>query len=117
MKKNSNNLNTKVSFKSVNPLAMRVLVRIEKNEDRSNGGLFLPEGSNDKLSESLIAKVVEVASAIDIDTSENENISGIPLGAYVLIEKHVGVKVPWDDNLRIVETADVLATVKEIGYS
>jgi co-chaperonin GroES (HSP10) len=43
------------------------------------------------------------------------NVSGVPLGARVLFAKAAGVKVPWDDDLRILETKEVLATVDEIS--
>ncbi|MCB0310694.1 MAG: hypothetical protein KDD42_05635 [Bdellovibrionales bacterium] len=98
----------------VNPLGMRVLVRLQDSRNRSDGGLYLPEGAKESQADSLVAEVVEVASATDLDTQEETNISGIPLGATVLIKKDAGVKVPWDDKLRIVETAEVLATVAEI---
>jgi hypothetical protein len=33
----------------------------------------------------------------------------------VLILKTAGVKVPWDEDMRIVETKEVLATIDEIA--
>ena len=38
-----------------------------------------------------------------------------PLAARVLLAKAAGIKVPWDDDLRILETKEVLATVDEIS--
>lgn len=96
---------------------MRVVVRILEDADQSEGGLYLPEGAKQLRSESLMAEVLEVASAVDDHTHEETNVSGIPLGAKVLISKNSGVKVPWDDSLRIVETIEVLATVVEIEIS
>ena len=58
--------------------------------------------------------MLEVASAIDSDTSEETNVSGIPWGAKVLIPKDAGVKIPWDDTLRIVDSYEVLAIVDEV---
>ena len=77
-------------------------------------GLYLPEGAKESMQESVVAQVIEVASAVDTETSEETNVSGIPHGATVLIPKMVGVRVPWDDELRIVETREVLALVDEI---
>lgn len=102
------------NIRSVNPLGMRVLVSIMKEADLSPGGLYLPEGSKQSMQESLLARVLEVASAMDHDSDEEHNISGIPLDALVLIPKHAGVRVPWDENLRIVDTKDVLALVTEV---
>ncbi|MCB9030715.1 MAG: co-chaperone GroES [Deltaproteobacteria bacterium] len=101
----------------MNPLGYRVVVKICKDNNLSEGGLYLPEGAKQGMSESLLAEVLEVASATDEDTDEEANVSGVPLGALVLIEKTVGVKIPWDDELRIVDTDDVLAIVSEVSLS
>ncbi len=101
----------------VNPLGMRVLVKIPNESFRTGAGLFIPENAKDSMSESIVADVIEVASAMDDDSHEETNISGIPLGAKVLINKKVGTQVPWDSSLRIVETKDVLAVVEEINLT
>lgn len=101
----------------VNPLGMRILVRIPEQSSRTEGGLYLPDSAKDTLSESVLVEVVEVASALDSESNEETNISGIPLGSTILISKRVGTKVPWDDQLRIVETKDVLAIVNTIELS
>lgn len=97
----------------MHPLGMRVLIRIRPEADQTDTGLYLPEGAKQSKQESLVGEVLEVASARDEDTDEDHNISGVPFGALVLIGADVGVRVPWDDNLRIVETQDVLAIVSE----
>ena len=94
---------------------MRVVVRVFKDTNISEGGLYLPEGAKLNMAESMLAEVVEVASAHDTHTDEDTNVSGIPMGAKVLILKSAGVKVPWDEELRIVETKEVLAMVEEIA--
>lgn len=103
-------------IRKVHPLGMRVLIKIRENSNQTEAGLYLPEGSKDSMQDSLIGEVVEVATATDDDDDE-ANISGIPLGATVLIPKDIGVRVPWDADLRIVETADVLALVSEVNLS
>lgn len=104
-------------LRRINPLGMRVVVQLRKEDAISEGGLYLPEGAKQNMVDSCLAEVLEVASARDHDTDEEANISGIPLGAVVLIPKNAGVKVPWDDQLRIVETKEVLAIVNEIEFS
>lgn len=104
-------------IKSVSPIGMRVLVKIKDGENKTEAGLYLPEGAKEEQEEAVLAEVVEVASAIDEDTDEETNISGIPLGATILISKEIGIKVPWDDSLLLVETADVLALVEEFQLS
>ncbi|MBN8549824.1 MAG: co-chaperone GroES [Deltaproteobacteria bacterium] len=105
------------TVRKINPLGMRVVVRVKKDGNQTEGGLYLPEGAKQAMAESLIAEVIEVASAIDDHTDEETNVSGIPLGALVLISKEIGVRVPWDDELRIVETKHILAIVNEIDIT
>lgn len=94
---------------------MRVLVRLQRDNNVSDGGLYLPEGAKASQSESVLAEVLEVATAGDHGSEDEANISGVPLGATVLIPKDAGTKVPWDDNLRIIETKEVLAIVHEMS--
>lgn len=103
--------------RKVSPLGMRVFVKIRKDSNVSEGGLYLPEGAKESSEESLIAEVIEVASAPDDQSDEELNISGIPNGSIVLIKKNSGVRVPWDDGLRIVETKDVLAIIHEVSLT
>ncbi len=66
------------------------------------------------MDESILAQVVEVATALDEKSEDPANVSGIPLGATVLIKKNAGVRVPWDADCRIIDTQEVLALVEEI---
>jgi co-chaperonin GroES (HSP10) len=93
---------------------MRVLVRVVRDEDRTDSGLYLPAGAKETHDEALYGEVVEVAR--DRPTSDDvaENVSGIPHGASVLFRKDAGVRVPWDDRLRLIDVKDVLATVEEL---
>jgi len=92
---------------------MRVLVKVIREEERTDAGLYLPEGAKEVHDEALYGKVIEVAR--DKPTTEEmaENISGVPNEAYVLFRKEAGVKVPWDDSHRILDVKDILATVEE----
>jgi co-chaperonin GroES (HSP10) len=112
----------------IQPLGPRVLVRLIKQEDRSEAGLFLPAGVKETNASALLGEVVEVARTLpkdelavlsetddDDDDSDRvdfgQNVSGIPLGANVLFEKDRGVAVPWDENLRVLDVRHVLAIV------
>ncbi|HMO19018.1 MAG TPA: co-chaperone GroES family protein [Oligoflexia bacterium] len=104
------------SIRSIHPLGMRVVVRVRKEESRTDSGLYLPEGSKQATQDSLIAEVIEVASAIEIANSGEEeevNVSGVPAGALVLLPREAGIRVPWDEDLRIVETKQILALISE----
>jgi len=104
------------SIRSIHPLGFRVVIRLRKEEARTDSGLYLPEGSKEAQQESVLGEVIEVASAIEIDEvgdEEEVNVSGIPIGALVLLPKNAGIQVPWDAELRIVETKQILAIVSE----
>lgn len=104
-------------IRRVHPLGLRILIRLQDEDDVTDGGLYLPEGAKNAMAESVMAEVIEVASAMDDHTHEETNISGIPLGAVVLIRKDAGVKVPWDERIRIVDSKDVLGVVNEVSLS
>ena len=104
-------------IRHINPLGMRVVVRIRRDSNMTETGLYLPEGAKQNMQESLLAEVIEVASAMDEDTNEEANISGVPLGAIVLVPKDAGVRVPWDEDLRIIDTKNILALVTEVGLT
>ncbi|MCA9513387.1 MAG: co-chaperone GroES [Myxococcales bacterium] len=101
----------------IQPLGFRVLVRLAPDDDRSAGGLFLPQGVAQKHEDALYGEVVEVARAhADDGGSLGKNVSGVPAGAWVLFPKEAGHRVPWDHELRLVETKEVLAVVEEVDY-
>lgn len=94
------------------PLGLRVLVTVLPNEERTDSGLYLPAGAKDRHDEAVFAQVIEVARDRP-SADDGENVSGIPNGSLVLFKKGVGVRVPWDDSLRLVDVKDILATVDE----
>lgn len=99
------------------PLGPRVLVRVIPEGDQAESGLYLPQGARERTQEALFGEVIEVARAEPVDPKEDGfgvNVAGVPNGAKVLFAKNAGVKVPWDDELRLLETKEVLATVDEI---
>jgi co-chaperonin GroES (HSP10) len=102
----------------IKPLGPRVLVRIIHEEDVSDSGLYLPPGARERLQEALYGEVVEVARAAPENPAEDgfgANVAGVPDGARVLFSKSAGVAVPWDDDLRLLESKEILATVDEVS--
>lgn len=108
---------TSRKIRRLNPLGFRVVVQLIKDANQTDAGLYLPEGAKESMDEAVLGEVVEVASAIDEETSEEANVSGVPLGAKVLIPRKAGTRIPWDENLRIVETKEILAIVFESEIS
>jgi co-chaperonin GroES (HSP10) len=96
------------------PLGMRVLVQIIRIDERTDAGLYLPASAKEAHDEALYGKVIEVARDRPTTDDVTENVSGVPHGAHVLFRKDAGVRVPWDDRLRLVDVKDVLATVEEV---
>ena len=97
------------------PLGMRVLVQVLREDERTDAGLYLPAGAKEASDEALFGLVIEVARDRPTTDDLAENISGVPHGAKVLFRKEAGVRVPWDDRLRLIDVKDILATVEEIS--
>ena len=96
------------------PLGLRVLVEVIKVDERTDAGLYLPAGAKEAQDEAFYGKVIEVARDRPTSDDVTENVSGVPLGAHVLFRKEAGVRVPWDDRLRLIDVKDILATVEEV---
>lgn len=96
------------------PLGLRVLVQVIKIEERTDAGLYLPAGAKEAQDDAFYGKVVEVARDRPDTDDLGENVSGVPHGSHVLFRKEAGVRVPWDDRLRLIDVKDILATVEEI---
>ncbi|HEY5928661.1 MAG TPA: co-chaperone GroES family protein [Kofleriaceae bacterium] len=96
------------------PLGMRVLVQLIRDDDRTDAGLYLPAGAKEAQDEAQYGKVIEVARDRPTTDVAAENVSGVPHGAHVLFRKDAGVRVPWDDRLRVIDVKDILATVEEV---
>lgn len=97
------------------PLGMRVLVSVIKEEERTDAGLYLPDGAKEAQDEALYGQVIEVARDRPTIDEIGENVSGVPHGSNVLFKKEAGVRVPWDERLRLLDVKDILATVEEIA--
>lgn len=97
------------------PLGLRVLVQVIKIEERTDAGLYLPAGAKEANDDAFYGKVIEVARDRPNTNEASENVSGVPLNAFVLFRKEAGVRVPWDDRLRLIDVKDILATVEEVS--
>jgi co-chaperonin GroES (HSP10) len=100
----------------IKPLGPRVLVRVLKLEERSSAGLYLPQGVKEEHAQAMYGEVVEVARAVNEEDEQSlgQNVSGVPLGAFVLFPKDGGLPVPWDEALRLIEVKSVWAVVEEV---
>ena len=102
-------------LRHIKPLGPRILVRVLKQNERSATGLYLPDGVKEAHDDALYGQVVEVARTSEDDgTSLGENVSGVPVDAFILFPKTDGLTVPWDNELRLLEVKSVYAVVEEV---
>ena len=87
---------------TVKPLGDRVLVKMEREEEKTKGGLFIPETAQEK---TQVGEVVAVGT-------DDEEIT-VKKGDRVMFDKYAGttVKIGDDDHL-ILTMSDVLAVVE-----
>jgi chaperonin GroES len=87
---------------TVTPLGDRILVKMEKEEEKTKGGLFIPETAQEK---TQIATVMAIGDDEDISVKVKDR---------VMFDKYAGtqIKIDGDDHL-ILSASDVLAIVKD----
>ena len=88
----------------VKPLADRVIVKLEKNEAKTAGGIIIPDTAQEKTQQGM---VVEVGPG-----TEKEKIT-VKSGDKVMYDKYAGtqVKIGGEDHL-ILKMTDILATIE-----
>jgi chaperonin GroES len=88
----------------VKPLADRVIVKLEKNEAKTAGGIIIPDTAQEKTQQGT---VVEVGPG-----TEKEKITVKP-GEKVMYDKYAGTQIKIDsvDHL-ILKMADIVAVIE-----
>jgi len=86
----------------VKPLTDRVLVKMEKSETKSAGGIIIPDTAQEK---TQIAAVVEVG--------DDKEVIKVKAGQKVMYDKYAGtqVKINGEEHL-ILKMADILAVIE-----
>ena len=86
----------------VKPLADRVIVKLEKSETKSAGGIIIPDTAQEK---TQIAVVVEVG--------DDKDVIKVKAGQKVMYDKYAGtqVKINGDEHL-IMKMSDILAVIE-----
>lgn len=87
---------------TVKPLGDRVLVKMEKEEEKTKGGLFIPETAQEK---TQIANVVAVG--------DDKDEIKVKVKDRVMFDKYAGtqIKIDNEDHL-ILSMGDILAVVE-----
>ena len=86
----------------VKPLADRVLVKTEKTESKTSGGIIIPDTAQEK---------TQIASVIAVGT-DKEKIKVNP-GQRIMYDKYAGtqVKIDGEDHL-ILKAEDIIAVIE-----
>ena len=94
----------------IQPLGQRVLVKRIETEDKTAGGIFLPDSAKEKPQE---AKIVALGTGGKDDDGKTIEFT-VKVGDIVLITKYGGteVKVDGEDHL-ILSESDILGIIKK----
>ena len=86
----------------VKPLTDRILVKLEKSETKSAGGIIIPDTAQEKTQVGVVVEVGDDKEAIKVKAGEK-----------VMYDKYAGtqVKIDGDDHL-ILKMTDILATIE-----
>ena len=86
----------------VKPLTDRVLVKLEKNETKSAGGIIIPDTAQEKTQVGLVVEV-----------GDDKEVIKVKAGQKVMYDKYAGtqVKIGGEDHL-ILKMADILAIIE-----
>ena len=86
----------------VMPLADRVMVKLEKTEAKTAGGIIIPDTAQEKTQQGLVVEV-----------GDDKEVIKVKAGQRVMYDKYAGtqVKIDGEDHL-ILKMADIIAVVE-----
>jgi chaperonin GroES len=92
------------------PLEDRIVVKRYESEEKSDGGIFLPDSAQEKPQR---GKVVAVGQGKVLDSGERSTMS-LKVGDKVLFGKYSGTDVKIDDDEYVImRESEVLAKIKK----
>ncbi len=95
----------------VKPLGDKILVKRDEAQDRTESGIYLPEGAKEKPKMGTVQAVG--TGALNTETGERIPLS-VKKGDKVLFSSYAGTEVKLDkDTLLIMSESDVLAVIDE----
>jgi len=93
----------------ITPLGRRVLVKRVTSEEKTAGGIFLPDTAKEKPQE---AEVLALGTGKDDEGKDVKELFTVKVGDKVLISKYGGTEVKLDgEDVLIVNESDVLGIV------
>ena len=89
----------------VKPLADRVLVKAEKAETKTAGGIIIPEAAQEK---------TQTATVIAVGPGTDDDKITVKVGDLVMHDKYAGtaIKIDGEDYL-ILKNQDIIATIEK----
>ncbi|AEF85682.1 chaperonin GroS [Treponema primitia ZAS-2] len=86
----------------VKPLADRVMVKLEKSESKTAGGLFIPDTAQEKTQTGTVVAV-----------GDDKEVIKVKSGDKVMYDKYAGTQVKIDDvEHLILKMADIIAIIE-----
>ena len=86
----------------VKPLADRVMVKLEKNEAKTAGGIIIPDTAQEKTQQGVV-----------VDVGDDKEVIKVKAGQKVMYDKYAGtqIKINGDEHL-ILKMSDIIAIVE-----
>lgn len=86
----------------VKPLADRVMVKLEKNEAKTAGGIIIPDTAQEKTQQGVVVEV-----------GDDQDLIKVKAGQKVMYDKYAGTQIKIDgvEHL-ILKMADIIAVVE-----
>jgi chaperonin GroES len=86
----------------VKPLLDRVMVKLEKNEAKTAGGIIIPDTAQEK-----------TQSGVVVEVGDDKDVIKVKAGQKVMYDKYAGtqVKIDGEDHL-ILKMSDIIAVVE-----
>ena len=89
-------------YMKVKPLADRILVKIEKSESKSAGGIIIPDTAQEKTQTGVVSEIGDDTEVIKVKT-----------GQKVMYDKYAGTQVKIDGaEYLILKMSDILAIIE-----
>jgi chaperonin GroES len=93
----------------ITPLGRRILVKRVTSEEKTAGGIFLPDTAKEKPQE---AEVLALGTGKDDEGKDVKELFTVKVGDKVLISKYGGTEVKLDgEDVLIINESDVLGIV------
>ena len=105
-------INTKeaIEIMRLKPLGDRIVVKVLEREEKTKGGLFLPDTAKEKPTE---GEVIAVGTGKILDNGQKQPVE-VKVGDRIIFSKYAGTEVKIDgEDLVIFSERDVLAIVEK----